>query len=95
MKKVFKELFKEWKTWVILGCGLLNIVVSLYEKDWTEAMFCFLTTILCFVGSIQDIVIQKASEYIEQQDDLLMKADAIIKAQTEIIKDLEENVRNK
>lgn len=95
MKKAFKELFKDWKTWFILGCGFLNIVASLYEKDWTEAMWCFLATTLYFVGGIQKYAIQEASEYIEQQDDLLMKADAIIKAQTEIIKDLEENVRNK
>ena len=90
-----KEIFKDWKTWFILGCGLLDIVLSICEKDFTEALWCLGATALYIVGSFQNIAIQQASEYIEQQDDLLMKADAIIKAQTEIIKDLEENARNK
>lgn len=85
-----KEIFKDWKTWFILGCGLLNIVLSICEKDITEALWCLLATALYIVGGLQNIAVQQASEYIEQQDDLLMKADAIIKAQTEIIKDLEE-----
>lgn len=85
-----KEIFKDWKTWFILGCGLLNIVLSICEKDFTEALWCLLATALYIVGGLQNIAVQQALEYIEQQDDLLMKADAIIKAQTEIIKDLEE-----
>lgn len=90
-----KEIFKDWKTWLILGCGLLNIVLSICEKDFTEALWCLLATALYIIGGLQSITVQQALEYIEQQDDLLMKADAIIKAQTEIIKDLEENARNK
>lgn len=90
-----KEIFKDWKTWLILGCGLLNIVLSICEKDFTEALWCLLATALYIIGGFQNIAVQQASEYIEQQDDLLMKADAIIKAQTEIIKDLEENAGNK
>ena len=90
-----KEIFKDWKTWFILGCGLLCIVLSICEKDFTEALWCLSATALYIVGGLQSIAIQQASEYIEQQDDLLMKADAIIKAQTAIIKDLEENAGNK
>ena len=92
MKKVFKELFKDWKTCAVLGCGLLNIVLSLYEKDWTEVMWCFLATTLYFVGSIQNIIIQKASEYIEEQENAIMEAGVIMDTQAAIIKELNDKL---
>lgn len=92
MKKVFKELFKDWKTWAILGCGLLNIVSCLYEKDWTEAMWCFLATTLYFGGNILFIAIQAASEHIEKQEDAIMEAGVIMATQAAIIKELNDKL---
>ena len=92
MKKVFKELFKDWKTWGVLGCGLLNIVLSLYEKDWTEVMWCFIATTLYFVGSILSIVMQAASEHIEKQENAIMKAGVIMDTQAAIIKELNDKL---
>lgn len=92
MKKAFKELFKDWKMWAFLGFGLLNIVICIREKDFTEALWCLLATILYFIGGLQDIGIQIASQYIDKQEDSLMKADAIIKAQTELIKELNDKL---
>ena len=92
MKKVFKELFKDWKTWGILGCGLLNIVLSLYDKDWTEVMWCFLATTLYFVGNILFIAIQAASEHIEKQEDAIMEAGVIMATQAAIIKELNDKL---
>lgn len=92
MKKVFKELFKDWKTWAILGFGLLNIVLSLYEKDWTEVMWCFLATTLYFVGSVQNIAAQAASEYIEKQENTIMEAGVIMATQAAIIKELNDKL---
>lgn len=92
MKKAFKELFKDWKTWFILGCSFLNIVVSLCEKDWTEAMWCFLATTLYFVGSIQNIAVQEASEYIEKQENAIMEAGVIMATQAAIIKELNDKL---
>lgn len=87
-----KKIFKDWKMWVVLGSGILCFVISLSEKDWVEAMWCFLATALCLVGSLQNIVVQAASEYIKKQDDLLMKADIIIKDQTKLIKELNDKL---
>ena len=92
MKKVFKELFKDWKTWAVLGCGLLNIVSSLYEKDWTEAMWCFLATTMYFVGNILCIVIQAASEHIDKQENAIMEAGVIMATQAAIIKELTDKL---
>ena len=78
MKKVFKELFKDWKTWAVLGCGLLNIVLSLYEKDWTEVVWCFFATTLYFVGNILFVAIQAASEHIDKQENAIMEARVIM-----------------
>ena len=78
MKKAFKELFKDWGTWGILVCGFLNIGASLYEKDWTEVMWCFLATTLYFVGSIQNVAVQEASEYIKKQENTIMEAGVIM-----------------
>ncbi len=92
MKKAFKELFKDWKTWFLLGCSFLSIVASLYEKDWTEAMWCFLATTLYFVGSLQNIAVQKASEYIEKQENAIMEAGVIMATQAAIIKELNDKL---
>lgn len=92
MKKVFKELFKDWKSWAILVCGLLNIVLSLYEKDWTEVMWCFLATTLYFVGNILSIAIQAASEHIEKQENAIMEAGVIMATQAAIIKELNDKL---
>lgn len=92
MKKAFKELFKDWKTWFILGCGLLNIVASLYEKDWTEVMWCFLATTLYLVGGLENIAVQKASEHIEKQENAIMEAGVIMDTQAAIIKELTDKL---
>lgn len=92
MKKAIRELFKDWKTWAFLGFSLLNIVICICEKDITEALWCLLATILYFIGGLQDIGIQMASQYIDNQEDSLMKADDIIKIQTELIKELNDKL---
>lgn len=90
-----KKIFKDWKTWFVLGYGILCFVISLREKDWTEAMWCFLATAMYLAGGLQNIAVQAASEFIEKQDDLLMKADIIIKDQTELIKELNDKLDGK
>ena len=92
MKKAFKELFKDWKTWAILGCGFLNIGASLCEKDWTEAMWCFLATTLYVGGGIQNIAVQKASAYIEKQANAITEAGVIMATQAAIIKELNDKL---
>lgn len=92
MKKVFKYLFKDWKTWVMLGCGLVNIVLSLYERDWTEATWCFLATTLYFAGNILFVAIQAASEHIEKQENAIMEAGVIMSTQAAIIKELNDKL---
>ena len=92
MKKAFKELFKDWKTWFILGFGLLNIVASLYEKDWTETMWCFLATALYLVGGLENIAVQEASDYIKKQEDAIMEAGVIMATQAAIIKELNDKL---
>ena len=87
-----KKIFTDWKTWFGLGYGILCFVISLREKDWTEAMWCFLATAMYLAGSLQNIAVQAASEFIEKQDDLLMKADIIIKDQTKLIKELNDKL---
>ena len=92
MKKAFKELFKDWKTWAILGCGLLNIVICICEKDFTEALWCLLATILYFIGGLQNIAVQAASEHIEKQDNAIMEAGVIMATQAAIIKELNDKL---
>lgn len=92
MKKAFKELFKDWKTWVILGFGFLNIVASLYEKDWTETMWCFLATALYLVGGLENIAVQEASDYIKKQENAIMEAGVIMATQAAIIKELNDKL---
>lgn len=92
MKKVIREVFEDWKTWVIFGCGFLNIMISLWDKDWTEALWCLLANVLYFTGSIQNIVIQDASDYIEKQENTIMEAGAIMHIQAEVIKELNDKL---
>ena len=87
-----KELFKDWKTWFFLGCSFLSLVASLYERDWTEAMWCFLATTLYFGGNILFIAIQAASEHIEKQENTIMEAGVIMATQAAIIKELNDKL---
>ena len=87
-----KKILKDWTVWVVIVCGLLNIIIDLGQKDWTEAMWIFLASVLFVSGKVESHYIGEAIKFIDEQDDLLMKADAIIKAQSERIKELEEKL---
>ena len=90
-----KKLIKDWKLWVVLICGAINIGIDLVEKDWTEALWVFVATALFITGKIQNLVIEEACKYIDTQDELLSEADVIIRAQTDLIKELEEKINEK
>jgi len=92
MKKAFKELFKDWKTWFVLGYGILCFVISLREKDWMEAMWCFLATAMYLVCGFQNIAVQAASEHIEKQENAIMEAGVIMATQAAIIKELNDKL---
>lgn len=96
MKSILTEMARDWKNWIIFISGLTGIVISIvYDKDWTEPLWIFAALALYFVGNIQQIAMEKANEFIKEQDDLLTKADIIIKSQTELIKELEEKTNGK
>ena len=87
-----KKIFKDWKTWFVLGYGILCFVISLREKDWTEAMWCFLATAMYLAGGLQNIAVQAASEYIEKQENAIMEAGVIMATQAAIIKELNDKL---
>ena len=87
-----KKILKDWTVWVVVLCGILNIIIDLYQRDWTEAMWVFLASALFVSGKVESHYIGEAIKFIDEQDDLLMKADAIIKAQSERIMELEEKL---
>lgn len=90
------EMARDWKNWVILLSGLACFVISLlHDKDWTELLWIIGAFALWFVGNIQHYAIEQADEYIKKQDDLLSKADCIIRIQTEFIKELEDKLNEK
>ena len=86
------NVFKDWKTWFILGCGLLDIVVCILEKDLTEALWCFLATAMYLVCGFQNIAVQAASEHIEKQENAIMEAEVIMSTQAAIIKELNDKL---
>ena len=90
-----KKIFKDWKTWFVLGYGILCFVISLREKDWTEAMWCFLATAMYLAGGLQNIAVQAASEYIEKQENAIMEAGVIMATQAAIIKELTDKLDGK
>ena len=87
-----KKIFKDWTVWIVIACGILNIIIDLDQRDWTEALWVFLASALFVSGKVQNLCLDKAIRFIDEQDDLLTKADVIIKAQTEVIKELEEKL---
>lgn len=93
MKQVLKKLLKDWQIWAVLCCGLVNIILCICEKDWTEALWVLLASVLFVSGKVQQLAMEVAVDYLNEQDKLLSKADAIIKVQTDLIKELEDKLK--
>ena len=92
MKKALKKLLKDWQIWAVLCCGLVNIILCICEKDWTEALWVLMASLLFVSGKVQQLAMEAAIDFLNEQDEMLSKADAIIKAQTDLIKELEDKL---
>ena len=93
MKQVFKKLLKDWQIWACLCCGLVSIILCICEKDWTEALWVLLASLLFVSGKVQSLAMEVAVDYLKEQNELLSKADAIIKYQTDLIEELEDKLK--
>lgn len=92
MKKVIKKLLNDWQVWVVLCCGLANIIFCICEKDWTEALWVLMASLLFLASKTQNMCVEAAIDYINEQDEMLSKASSIIKDQTDLIKELEDKL---
>ena len=78
--------------WAVLCCGLVNIILCICEKDWTEALWVLMASLLFVSGKVQQLAMEAAIDFLNEQDEMLSKADAIIKVQTDLIKELEDKL---
>ena len=78
--------------WAVLCCGLVNIILCICEKDWTEALCVLMVSLLFVSGKVQQLAMEEAIEFINEQDEMLSKAEVIIKVQTDLIKELEDKL---
>ena len=92
MKQALKKLLKDWQIWAVLYCGLVNIILCICEKDWTEALWVLMASLLFVSRKVQQLAMEKAIDFLNEQDEMLSKADVIIKAQTDLIKELEDKL---
>ena len=93
MKQVLKKLLKDWQMWAVLCCGLVNIILCICEKDWTEALWVLMASLLFVSGKVQQLAMEAAIDFLNEQDEMLSKADAIIKVQTDMIKEMEDKLK--
>ena len=93
MKKTIKKLLKDWQVWMVLCCGLVSIIIDICDKDWTEALWVFVASILLLSGKLQNLCMEAAIDCIDEQDKMLSKADVIIKTQMDVIKEMEDKLK--
>ncbi len=92
MKKVFKELFKDWKTYVMIISTVMMVFVDCHDCDYLSAVWVILTFALWCINYILQIGLTEYRRICNEYEERQSEAQIIMTIQSEIIKGLNDKL---
>ena len=87
-----KELFSDWKFYVMVVCMVMVVFMDLVSEDYISAVWVVLAFVLLCQNYMLQEVLKKSKEVLDKQNNLLIEGNAIMDVQASIIKELNDRL---